>query len=61
MKNKLEEFVNRNRESFDSEKPVRDVLKEIEKEPIKPKNAQTDQVDHVIPWQSDQVFYWQNN
>jgi hypothetical protein len=35
MKNKLEEFVNRNRESFDSEMPDRDLWKEIDKEPVK--------------------------
>jgi hypothetical protein len=35
MKNKLEEFVNRNRESFDSDMPGRDLWKEIDKEPVK--------------------------
>lgn len=35
MKNKLEEFVNRNRESFDSEMPDRDLWKKIDKEPVK--------------------------
>ncbi len=35
MKNKLEEFVNRNRESFDSEMPDRDLWKQIDKEPVK--------------------------
>ncbi|MES2371268.1 MAG: hypothetical protein V4557_01730 [Bacteroidota bacterium] len=35
MKNKLEEFVNRNRESFDSEMPDHDLWKEIDKEPVK--------------------------
>lgn len=37
MKNKLEEFVNRNRESFDSELPARDIWKDIDKEPEKSK------------------------
>lgn len=35
MKNKLEEFVNRNRESFDSEMPDHDLWKAIDKEPVK--------------------------
>ena len=35
MKNKLEEFVNRNRESFDSEMPDHDLWKQIDKEPVK--------------------------
>jgi hypothetical protein len=35
MKNKLEEFVNRNRESFDSEMPDHDLWKEIDKKPVK--------------------------
>ncbi|MEO8173560.1 MAG: hypothetical protein ABI581_10770 [Sediminibacterium sp.] len=34
MKNKLEEFVNRNRESFDSDMPDRDIWKEIDKQPV---------------------------
>jgi len=36
MKNKLEEFVNRNRESFDSELPAGDVFKKIETTQAKP-------------------------
>ncbi len=36
MKNKLEEFVNRNRDSFDSELPAGDVFKKIETSPAKP-------------------------
>jgi hypothetical protein len=36
MKNKLEEFVNRNRESFDSEAPERDLFKNIEATTAKP-------------------------
>ncbi|MES2332806.1 MAG: hypothetical protein V4539_24570 [Bacteroidota bacterium] len=35
MKNKLEEFVNRNRDSFDSELPEKDLWKAIYKEPVK--------------------------
>lgn len=35
MKNKLEEFVNRNRESFDSEMPENDLWKKIDKQPVK--------------------------
>ncbi len=37
MKSKLEEFVNRNRELFDSEIPARDIWKDIDKETVKPK------------------------
>jgi hypothetical protein len=36
MKNKLEEFVHRNRDSFDSEFPAGDVWKNIETTPVKP-------------------------
>jgi len=36
MKHKLEDFVNRHREDFDSELPQRDIWKEIEKQPAAP-------------------------
>jgi hypothetical protein len=34
MKNKLEDFVNRNREAFDSEMPAEDVWKDIDRQPV---------------------------
>ncbi len=36
MKNKLEDFVNRHREEFDTELPQRNLWKEIEKQPVTP-------------------------
>lgn len=36
MKNRLEDFVNRHREEFDSELPARDLWKEIGQQPVTP-------------------------
>lgn len=36
MKNRLEDFVNRHREEFDTELPQRNLWKEIEKQPVAP-------------------------